>query len=81
MAQPTLESLAVDFVRLQQVSEHLGAQVKNAARIAEVQRKIIDLALDELMAMAQTEAVPVFFRKQIAGTLLRIKEVARDLNA
>lgn len=56
-------------------SAKLGVQIKDATRVIDHQTRMLDLALDELIALAGTESIPPFFRSRIAGTLFRIREI------
>ena len=71
-----------ELVQLKEMIENLGAQLDELrkatrihSKIIDCQNRMIDMAVDELLSLEQMEAIPPFFRKQIAGTLGRIREI------
>ncbi len=66
---------AAQLMDLAQTVSQLRMGVDIATRVCQAQSKIVEIAVNELCALGQTEAIPVFFRKQILAALHKIREV------
>lgn len=66
---------AARLMELSQTVSELRMGVELATRVCQAQSKIVEIAVGELLALGQTEAIPVFFRKQIFGALQKIRAI------
>lgn len=71
----TLKDLVEQFSKIETASQSLQVKVEEAAQIINRQSRMLEIALDEMIALLQTEAIPPFFRLQISGALTKMKEV------
>lgn len=70
-----IEDLVKPIFDLHTAIQNANVTLAASAAIMRNQAKMLDIALEELISLAQTDAIPLFFRKEIFGSLQRIKEI------